>query len=82
MEHERSNFPNVFHEKGLSITEIVSASGELSCTRKRDQSLFTLLLEIESRLRKEGRNDHVERKRSKGKGRQRLGVNYLSRYCE
>jgi hypothetical protein len=55
----------------------------LSGTRKRDQSLFSLLLEIESRLRTEGRNDQIEqRKRSKEKDRQRSRVNNLSRYCE
>jgi len=55
----------------------------LSGTPKRDQSLFSLLLEIESRLRKESRNDQIEqRKRSKEKDRQRSSVNNLSRYCE
>ena len=73
MEHERSDLRNVFHEKALSVTEIVSACAESSRRRKRDQSLFKLLLEIDSRLRTEGRNDHIERKRSKGKERQRLG---------
>jgi hypothetical protein len=84
MDYERSNFPRFrIHEKALPTTEIVSASRKLSCTRKRDQSLFSLLLEIESRLRTEGRIDRIEqRKRSKGKGRQRLSVNNLSRYCE
>ena len=52
-------------------------------TRKRGQSLFSLLLEIESQLRKEGRNDQIEqRKRSKEKDRQRSRGNNLSRYCE
>jgi hypothetical protein len=42
-----------------------------------------LFLEIERRLRTEGRNDQiVQRKRSKEKDRQRSGLNNLSRYCE
>jgi hypothetical protein len=84
MQHERSNFPKLqIHEKTFSTTEIVRGFGELSGTRKRDQSLFSLLLEIESRLRTEGRDDEVEqRKRSKEKDRQRSRANNLSRYCE
>ena len=84
MQHERSNFPKLqIHEKTLSTTEIVRGFGELSGTRKRDQSLFSLLLEIERRLRTEGRNDQIEqRKRSKEKDRQRSRANNLSRYCE
>ena len=80
----RSNYPRFqIQEKALSTTEIVSWSGKLSSTRKRDQSLFSLLLEIESRLRKEGRNDQIEqRKRSKEKNRRPSSVNNLSRYCE
>jgi hypothetical protein len=84
----RSDYPKFqIHEKTLSKTlstsEVVSGAGKLSDTRKRDQSLFSLLLEIESRLRREGRNDQIEqRKRSKEKDRQRSGGNNLSRYCE
>ena len=60
-----------------------SRLSKLSATRKRDQSLFSLLLEVESRLRTDGRNDQIERlKRSKEKDRQRSRVNNLSRYCE
>ena len=82
MHQVRSNYPKPqIDEKALSTTEIVS--GKLSGTRKRDQSLFSLLLEIESRLRREGRNDQIEqRKRSKEKDRQRSRGNNLSRYCE
>jgi len=55
----------------------------LSGRWKKDQSLFSLLLEIESRLRTEGRNDQIEqRKRSKEKDRRHSSVNNLSRYCE
>jgi hypothetical protein len=80
----RSNYPKFqIHEKTLSATEVVSGSWKLSGTPKRDQSLFSLLLEIESRLRTEGRNDQIEqRNRSKEKDRQRSGLNNLSRYCE
>jgi hypothetical protein len=80
----RSNYPKFrIHEKTLSATEVVSGSWKLSGTPKRDQSLFSLLLAIESRLRTEGRNDQIEqRKRSKEKGRRRSGLNNLSRYCE
>jgi hypothetical protein len=80
----RSNNPkSQIHEKALSTTEMVCRSWRLSGTPKRDQSLFSLLLEIESRLRREGRNDQIEqRKRSKGKDRQRRSVKNLSRYCE
>jgi len=79
-----SNYPKVLiHEKAPSTSEIVCGSWRLSGTPKRDQSLFSLLLEIESRLRTEGRNDQIEqRKRSKEKDRQRSRVNNLSRYCE
>ena len=42
-----------------------------------------LFLEIESRLRREGRNDQIERlRRSKEKDRQRSRGNNLSCYCE
>jgi hypothetical protein len=84
MQHERSNFPKLqIHEKTLSTTEIVCGPWKLTGTRKRDQSLFSLLLEIESRLRTEGRDDEVEqRKRSKEKDLQRSRANNLSRYCE
>ena len=47
MQHERSNFPKLqIHEKTLSTTEIVRGFGELSGTRKRDQSLFSLCLRL------------------------------------
>jgi hypothetical protein len=85
MHQGHSNYPKFqIHGKTLSTTEIVCEFGELSGTRKRDQSLFSLLLEIESRLRtEEGRDDEIEqRKRSKEKDRQRSRTNNLSRYCE
>jgi hypothetical protein len=57
MHQGRSNYPKLqIHEKTLSTTEIVRGFGELSGTRKTDQSLFSLLLEIESRLPTKDRN--------------------------
>jgi hypothetical protein len=84
MHQERSNYPKFqIHEKTLSTSEVLCRSGKLSGARKRDQSLFSLLLEIESRLGTEGRNDQIEQpKRSNKKDRQRSRVNNLSRYCE
>ena len=84
MHQGSSNYPKFqIHEKALSTTEIVCGPWKLSGTPKRDQSLFSLLLEIESRLRTEGRNDQIEqRKRSKEKDRQHSRVNNPSRYCE
>ena len=84
MDQGSSNYPKFqIHEKALSTTEIVCGCWKLSGTPKRDQSLFSLLLEIESRLRRKGRNDQIEqRKRSTEKDRQRSIGNNLSRYCE
>jgi len=84
MHQGRSNYPKFqMDEKILTTTEMVCGPWKLSGTRKKDQSLFSLLLEIESRLRKEGRNDQIEqRKRSKEKDRRHSSVNNLSRYCE
>ena len=80
----RSNYPKFqIHEEALSTNEVVCRFEELSGTRQRDQSLFSLLLEIESRLRTETRTDQIEQlKRSEEKDRQRSRVNNLSRYCE
>jgi ABC-type transporter Mla MlaB component len=76
MHQGQSNYPKLqFHEKTLSTVEIVRASWKLSGVQKRDQSLFSLLLEIENRLRTEARNDQIEQ-------RQRSRANNLSRYCE
>jgi hypothetical protein len=84
MHQGSSNYPKFqSHEKTLSTSEVVSRSEKLCRTPKRDQSLFSLLLEIEDRLRKEGRNDQIERrKQSKEKDRRPSRVNNLSRYCE
>ena len=83
MDQGSSNYPKFqIHEKALSTTEMVCGPWKLSGPWKRDQSLFSLLLEIESRLRAEGRIDQFERKRSKEKDRQRSRGNNISRYCE
>ena len=53
-------------------------------TQKGNKSLFSLLLEIESRLRAETRNEKIDQlfKRSKERDRQCWSVNNLSRYRE
>jgi hypothetical protein len=74
-------YPN--HEKALPAGDLVCCYRKLGDTRNRDQSLFSLLLEIESRLRKEARDVQIEQlKRPKEKDHQRSRVNNLSRYCE
>ena len=84
MHQERSSYPKFpIQEKGLPARDIVWWSGKLDATRERDESLFSLLLEIESRVRTLARNDQIEQlKRSKEKDRQHLSVNGFSRYCE
>jgi hypothetical protein len=84
MHHGASNYPKFqSHEKTLSTSEAVCRSEKLSGTPKSDQSLFSLVLEIEGRLRTARRNGQIEqRKRSKEKDCQPSGVNNLSRYCE
>ena len=75
MHHGASNYPKFqSHEKTLSTSEVVCRSEKFNGTPKRDQSLFSLLLEIESRLRKEVRSDQVERRLKPANNR--------SRYCE
>jgi hypothetical protein len=71
------------HEKALPASDLVCCYGKAGDTRNRDQSVFSLLLEIESRLRKEARDVQIEQlKRSKVKDHQRSIVNSLSRYCK
>ena len=75
MHQEQSDFPK-FQIRGNALSKLRGRS-------ESHQSLFSLLLEIESRLRTEGRDDEIEqRKRSKEKDRERSRVNNLSRYCE
>jgi hypothetical protein len=84
MHRERSSHRKYpIHEKILRVNDPVCCSRKLGDTQKRDQSLFSLLLETETRLRAEARDVQIEKlKRSKEKDRQRLRVNNLSRYCE
>jgi hypothetical protein len=84
MHRAPGNYPKFqIYGKILSSSEVVCRSEKLYGTRKRDQSLFSLLLEIESRLRTGGRNDQIEQlRRSRQKERQRSRINNLSRYCE
>jgi hypothetical protein len=84
MHQAPGNYPKFqIYGKILSSSEVVCRSKKLCGTPKRDQSLFSLLLEIESRLRTEGRNDRIEQlRRSREKDRQRSGLNNFSRYCE
>jgi hypothetical protein len=74
MHQGRTNYPKFqIHEKTPSI---LCWSEKLSGVRQRDQSLFSLLLEIESRLRKEGRNGRIEqRKRSRQRSRRKRLTN-------
>jgi hypothetical protein len=80
MRREQSDYPKFqIHEKTLSGSTVLCWTEKLSGTRQRDQSLFSLLLEIESRLRKEARDDQIEqRKRS----RQPSKLINLTRYRE
>ena len=84
MHQERSSYPKFpIHEKALPAGDVVCWLGKLGGMGKRDQSLFSLLLEIESRVRTEARNNQIEQlKRSKEKDRRRSRVNNLPRYCE
>jgi hypothetical protein len=70
-------------EKTVSRSEVLCGSGKFSGAPRRDQSLFSFLLEIQSRLGTEGLNDQIEQpKQSNEKDRQRSTVYNLSRYCE
>jgi hypothetical protein len=84
MREGQNNYPkSKIHENTVSTSEVLCWSGKLSGAQKRDQSLFSLLLEIESRLGRQGRNNQIEQpKRSNEKDRQHSRVNNLSRYCE
>ena len=78
MDRERSSYPKI----------PIQPTSDVSCcfggTPKENKTLFRLLLEIESRLRAETRNEKIDQllKRSKERDRQRSRVNNLSRYCE
>ena len=84
MHQEKSNY-QIFPITRKLFLQTTSFAGLGSCEacEKKDQSLFSHLLEIESRLRREARNDKIEQlKRSKEKDRKCSRINNLSRHCE
>jgi hypothetical protein len=80
MDRERSSYPKI------PIHPTSDVACRLGGTQKENKSLFSLLLEIESRMRGETRNEKIDQlfKRSKKRGRQYQysRVDNLSRYCE
>jgi hypothetical protein len=78
MDHEQSSYPKI----------PIHPTSDVACwfgaTQKENKSLFSLLLEIESRLRAETRNEKIDQlfKRSKERDRPCSRVNNLSRYRE
>jgi hypothetical protein len=78
MNRARSSYPKI----------PIHPTSDVACwfggTQNENESLFSLLLEIERRLRAETRNEKIDQlfKRSKGRDRECLRVNNLSRYCE
>jgi hypothetical protein len=80
MDRERSSYPKI------PIHPASDVACRLGFTQKENKSLFSLLLEIESRMRAETRNEKIDQlfKRSKKRERQYQysRVDNLSRYCE
>ena len=78
MDRERSRYPKI------PIHPTSDVASWFGGTQEEDKSLFSLLLEIESRLRAETRNEKIDQlfKRSKERDRQCSRVNNLSRYRE
>jgi hypothetical protein len=78
MDRVRSSYPKM----------PIHSTSDVACwfggTQNENKSLFSLLLEIESRLRAETRNEKIDQllKRSKEIDRACSRVNNLSRYCE
>ena len=78
MDRVRSSYPKI----------PIRRTSDVACwfggTQNENKSLFSLLLEIERRLRAETRNEKIDQlfKRSKERDRQCSRVNNLSRYCE
>ena len=77
MDHEQSSYPKI----------PIPPTSDVACwfgATQKEKSLFSLLLEIESRLRAETRNEKIDQlfKRSKERDRQCSRVNNLSRYRE
>jgi hypothetical protein len=78
MHRARSSYPKI------PIHPTSDVACWFSGTQNENKSLFSLLLEIESRLRPETRNEKIDQllKRSKVRDRECSRVNNLSRYCE
>ena len=80
MDRERSSYPKI------PIHPASDVACRLGGTQKENKSLFSLLLEIESRMRAETRNEKIDQlfKRSKKRERQYQysRVDNLSRYRE
>jgi hypothetical protein len=78
MDHEQCSYPKI----PIHPTSDVACS--LDATQKENKSLFSLLLEIESRLRAETPNEKIKQlfNRSKERDHQCSRVNKLTRYRE
>ena len=80
MDRERSSYPKI------PIHPESDVACRLGGTQKENKSLFSLLLEIESRMRAETHDEKLDQlfKRSKKRDHQYqyTRVNNLSRYCE
>jgi hypothetical protein len=80
MDRERSSYPKI------PIHPESDVACRLGGTQKENKSLFSLLLEIESRMRAETQDEKLDQlfKRSKKRDHQYqyTRVNNLSRYCE
>jgi hypothetical protein len=83
MDRERSSYPKIPIQK-IAIRPSCDVARWFGDTQKENRSLFSLLLEVESRLRAETRDEKIDEliKRSKERDRQYSRVNNLSRYCE
>jgi len=78
MDQERSN------DRKIPIHPTSDVACWFGGTQKENKSLFSFLLEIESRLPAKTRNEKIDQlfKRSKERDRHCSRVNNLSRYCE
>ena len=80
MDRERSSYPKI------PIHPASDVACRLGGAQKQNKSLFSLLLEIESRMRAETRNEKIDQlsKPSKKREHQHLysSLHPLSRYCE
>jgi hypothetical protein len=80
MDRERSSYPKI------PIHPANDVACHLGGAQKQDKSLFSLLLEIESRMRAETRNEKIDRLSKPSKQREHQhrcsSLHPLSRYCE